>query len=260
MQRWTILTLIASGALVALGVALSHGSGTPAVLSVPLLVIGVSASAVWVVLWGARTLGLGKHAVKARHDPQTFRTLAEELVNAARQAETRGVLTLADCRVGTCAELFRAGVGMVIAGEEAGAIRAKLHDWSHDDAVAADAAGRQTGVVCRICTAVALCGALAPVLWLCGAGVRAQQIGGLAAFGVLSAVYGAFAVAALAGEIAQRALTDVGRRQIEAALITDALIGIRSGHSADEVAAALTRLIEPGSGSQRQSQSLRRAA
>lgn len=259
MHRWTILTLITSGALVALGVALGHISRSAAVYSVPLLVIGVSSSAVWVVLWGARTLGLGGSGSTDRRTPASFRALAEQLTEAARGCETRGILTLADAHVSACATLFQAGVGMVISGEDAADVRRKLHDQAAEDAAGADALGRQTRVVCRVCTVIALCGALVPVLWLCSTGLRAQQVGGLAAFGVLAAVYGAFAIAALAGEIAQRALTDGARRQVEAAMITDALVAIRSGHSAQQVAAALARLIEPGTSPVRR-EPVRRAA
>lgn len=257
LRPWTVITLVLSGAIVSLGAAVGGGGSELAWLGTPLVVLGSSCAAVCVTLWAVCALDPKRRAAPV--DSQLVARLVTELVDAAKAAENRGVLTLPDRSISVHQSLFAAGAGLLIAGQPAEAIRTQLAGMA-DTAADADAPRRaRVRLICDAFPIGALSLAFSMVLWTVLAIVREVPLGTLMPLVLLGSVYGAFAFAALAVEIGDRLGASSAEDELSSALVIETLVRIRSGESAERIAERL-RVRAPGVPVPVQAATLRKAA
>jgi flagellar motor component MotA len=249
LRPWTVILLALAGGMVALGIAVNDGSTGLAAVSAVLVVLGGSGAAVVIAFWAARAMGLGRaDSSGGRRETARVRRAVDELVSCVKEAESKGVLMLPQRSIGECAELFRLGAEMVVAGEPVEVIRARLGDLG-DRAGEAEARMRERIVlVCRWLPMGALGLALAMVVWLLASLGSPLRLGTLAPMGLLLAVYGAFAVAAIAVEVGDRLVSEGSEREMIAGMVIETLAAIRAGERSERVEARLRGFLTPGMG------------
>lgn len=252
--------LALAGGVVALGIALNDGSNVLAVISRTMVVLGGCAAAVTIALWAVRASGFVSRATGPLGDTARLRTLIDELVGCAKDAESKGVLTLSGRTIGWCGELFRLGADMVIAGEPVELIRTRLAQLGDQAGESESRVRERIATVCRWLPLAALGLSLVFVVWLLASMVGPAWPGTLAPLGLLLAVYGAFAIAAIAVEVGDRIVAEGVERELFAGMVIETLAAIRAGENAARIEARLKGVLTPGVVSTGGGESLRRAA
>lgn len=256
----TVIALAIAGGVVALGIALNDGGSGATVISGVLVLLGGGGAAVTIALWAVRASNLAGRARVPHAETARLGAFVEELVACAKEAESKGVLSLTGRTIGQCGELFRLGTEMVIAGESVEVIRSRLAHLG-DQAGETESKARDRIVrVCRWVPLGALGLSLVFVVWLLASTVALGGLGSLAPLGLLLAVYGAFAVAAIAVEVGDRFVAEGLERELFAGMVIETLAAIRSGESAARIEARLKGVLTPGLTSAESGTGLRRAA
>ena len=239
LRPWTVIGLTLAGAVVALGAAVGGDtrphSGT-AWIGTPLIALGACGAAVCITLWVVDLFSNNRRATPAL-SPR-IRTLAADLLAAAKLADSRGILSLSTCSMSSRADLFQTGAKMLVTGDSCEAIRAKLASMT-GSTPEQNLRRSRLRQVCTILPLGALAVAFTVVLWAFVAAATGASMGTLLPLGLLAAVYGSFIVSVLAVEIADRALGHVSEEELASTLVIETLVGIRSGETADRLAARL---------------------
>ncbi len=238
----TIIALAVAAILIALGIAINDGASA---ISTPLIILGGATVAVCISLWAARAMGLGRAVVRNRRDSARIDALIAELSDCARQADTRGVLTLTERTIPDRRALFAEGVAMLINADSPAIIRARLSDRVERNSVSFHTARARITTFCRVVPIVAMAMALTTMIWMLAAALRPNQLGSLTPLALIIAVYGAFAIAAVSVEMGDRAAAAVAEDELAGALVIETIAAIRAGESADRVAAILRGLTPP---------------
>jgi flagellar motor component MotA len=249
--------LVLSGAIVSLGAAIGGGESTSSWMGTPLVVLGSSCAAVCVTLWVVCALDPKRRA--AQGDSKNIRDLVADLIEVANVSENRGVLALPNLSISAQSALYSTGAALLIAGESADNIRRQLAGMSDTAAEAGRSQRARTRFICDAFPILALSLSFSLVLWAVITIVRGAPIGTLMPLVLLGAVYGAFAIAALAVEFGDRLSATAAEDELAAALVIETLARIRSGDSADKIAQRL-RGHTPGIAAPVQAAPLRKAA
>jgi flagellar motor component MotA len=159
-----------------------------------------------------------------------------------------------------CGELFRLGAEMLVAGESVEVLRARLTVLGEEVGEAAASARAKIVMVCRWMPVGSLALALGLVVWLLISATSPGKLGTLAPMGLLLAVYGAFAVAAIAVEVGDRLVLEGTERELIGGMVIETLAAIRAGERAAKIEARLKGVLTPGSAVGGSDESLRRAA
>jgi flagellar motor component MotA len=255
-----VVALALAGGVVALGIAVNDGSTALRVISNVLVLLGGAGAAVTIALWATRVMGSGGPAARVCRDTVRVRRVAEELIACAREAESRGVLTLVGRGLGECGELFRLGADMVVAGESVDVLRARLAELGDRAGESAARMRERIVAVCRWLPVVALVLSLVLVVWMLVSVASPARLGTLTPMGLLLSVYGAFAVAAIAVEVGDRVLAEAAERELITGMVIQTLSSIRSGESAARIESHLRGVLTPGAISADEGAPLRRAA
>ena len=259
MKPSTVIALAACGGLVAIGAVLNDGTPSSHAYSTPPVVLGCAGAAVFIALWSARAMGFGKKGSAGAGASGRIETLVGQLVRVAQQAEERGVLTLSECRIDDRAGLFSRGLEMIVAAEPATLLRQKLVGHADEASSAAHVMRTRMALVCKFMPVVALSMALTTMVWVLATIGLSRQIEPMAPLGLLVAVYGCFAVAALSVEAGQRIASSSATDEMANALVIETLVAIRNGEPAAQIEGRLKAMLTPG-GSSAAQPALRKAA
>lgn len=260
MNLWTVIGLSVSAVLVGIGIAL--GQGTSPAFGSLLIVIGGSCAAVVLAIWAALAMGFGRRqednlrATSARID-----TLINELTAHALLATDKGILLIADARVSSRQYLFAEGANRLIRAESAATIREALSSLADQEASREFARRQRIITACRFVPVTTLALAFACAIWmlLTVARQEAQQFSATA-LAMLCAVYGVFAISALAVEAADRLQARTAEDELAASLIIESIVALRQGESPDMISARLRGMIPPPPAQVEEASPLRRAA
>lgn len=260
MKTWTVVALALSAGVIALGIALADGRASGA--GTAMVVLGGAGASVCIVLWAARAIGFGRAAPGHRRASARIDAIIAELTDCAIQAETRGVLTLAERALRERRALFAAGVEMLVSAETPANIRAALGERAEREGAAMHSSRARLSRLFRVVPIVAVSMALATMFWMLYAlssGRSVAELGTLTPLALVIAVYGAFAVAVISVEIGERFAAASADDELVGALVIETIVAIRAGESPERVAAMLRGLTPPPSEDIGQSR-LRRAA
>jgi flagellar motor component MotA len=246
MKTWTIVALVLSAGVIALGIALADGQRSP--VGTSLVILGGGGAAVSITLWATHVLGFGRVLAKRRRDSARIDRLITKLTDCAKQAESRGVLTLVECELPERRALFSAGVEMLVNADSPANIRMNLGQKAERECSTFHASRARITTICRIVPVISIGMALVTMFWMLlalASGRQAAELGSLTPLVLIIAVYGAFAIAAISVEIGERVAAVSAEDELAGALVIETIAAIRSGESPDRVAAILKGLTPP---------------
>jgi flagellar motor component MotA len=243
MRTRVIAALSASALLVGLGVGLSDGTDASRVVSVPLTVLGGATGATTVSLWAAAALGLAGRTGLRRPAASRLDALRDVLVAHAEHASAGGRASLRERTLPGHVALWRLGAELVGSGRPAGEVRSALAREA--EAVLAHAAPRRERLVrlLRLVPVVALCLGLATAVWMVGALAWPREMGTEAALGLLGALYGSFAVAALSQEAGDRAAERAVEAELASAMVIETFVALAAGDGPSRLRARLDTML-----------------
>lgn len=260
MKFWTVVSLAVCALVVGGAVAAQELLPDMTAYFTPVVVLGGAGAAVALTLWTAGVIGLGRRGAPPTRSARVD-DMVSDLLKHARTASTKGVLALADAKPIVRPLLFAEGVRMLVAGDPAGEIRSRLERLHAETAENAGPGPVVFVAICRVLPVVSLSTALTIVVWMLGTVAKHEPISGMTPIGLLSAIYGAFAVAALASDAADRLLSNCAEHELGAMLVAEAMFGIRSGESVEAIERRLREVLPGGPKTQVSVQpGLRRAA
>lgn len=261
MNLWTVIGLSISAVLVGLGIAL--GQGPTPVFGTLLLVLGGSLAAVVLAIWSAFAMGFRRTA-QGRATSVRLDALINELASHARLASDKGILLIADGRVSTRQGLFAEGARRLVSAEPATSIRNALAALADREAEREFQLRRRIIAFCRFVPVTALALGFASALWMLLVALRPpieSQSG--TALALLCAVYGAFAISALAVDAADRLAARTAEDELAASLIIETIVALRNAETPDMISARLRGMIPPAPSADQaddSSDAIRRAA
>lgn len=263
MNLWTVIGLSISAVLVGLGIAL--GQGPTPVFGTLLLVLGGSLAAVVLAIWSAFAMGFRRTAQsRARATSVRLDALIHELASHARLASDKGILLIADARISTRQGLFVEGARRLVSAEPAASLRDALSTLADREAEREFQRRRHIITFCRFVPVTALALGFASALWMLMVAVRPPiESSSGTALALLCAVYGAFAISALAVDAADRLTARTAEDELAASLIIETIVALRNAETPDMISARLRGMIPPAPSIDRAADSadtLRRAA
>lgn len=246
MKAWTIPGLVASAGLIGLGVALNNGTQVSVAYSTPLLVVGAAGGATCIMLWMVRSLASVPRVMFSRRDSARIEHLRNELVEASRQADARGVLTLADLGISQRQALFASGVSLLVNAEAPAEVRQTLLAEASRQGAQDNARRRRMATLCRVLPVAAMTLALTALIWVFTIGGGPHQLGAFAPLTVLLAVYGGFAASIAAVHIGDRLTSGAAEWELAGTMVIETIVAIAAGESPERVGELLRGMTPTG--------------
>jgi flagellar motor component MotA len=233
-----------SFALLGVGLLLAERQ-SPGVLATLAIVAGASIGLVTLFLWGA-SLRTPPVATREPDETHELESLAKALVSAARLAQDKGILMLADSKVPARRELFAAGVRLLIGGSSATEMRAELEHQAEAESIEQHRAQGRAMQACRWTPVGAL--ALGSLAALIAAGplLKQKALSAPSALCVLAVIYLGFMAVGIASHFQQVFENNARTFELSSALVIETLVGIRLGTSPEAIERSLVQWVNPG--------------